>query len=353
MGVTVHYRGRFADMDRIEDFEDRVLALVLELGGRAEIWRSTADHDPQRMVRGVLAHLHPGQETTSLLISPEGWLVPFFQIEEAEEGTIAEPPWCFVKTQFGPVESHVALVEMLIRLAGDFQIGFLSPLFPSPPILALFIVVARWDYGPMRRAEHRARRTGEVSRAGVTEVTGQDILTLEPSPRGRVFDLALPILVGLLPLAGSVAGGEPSSQPMEIAHESQVPFRMVERRVHHAGLKCSLFDFVELETEGYVGTNRSLDLTATVRVSPSNPDRRATALMRVLPTQGWPILIRGTLNDPSDRDSGWSVEMAFPWKVLAEFAPTMRVILATTGGQRKVTTLAELLPDPFLPENLS
>ena len=39
-------------------------------------------------------------------------------------------------------------------------------------------------------------------------------------------------------------------------------------------------------------------------------------------------------------------------QVLAEFAPAMRVILATTGGQRKLTTLAELLPDPFLPKNL-
>ena len=39
-------------------------------------------------------------------------------------------------------------------------------------------------------------------------------------------------------------------------------------------------------------------------------------------------------------------------QVLAEFAPTMRVILATTGGLRKATTLTELLPDPFLPENL-
>ena len=39
-------------------------------------------------------------------------------------------------------------------------------------------------------------------------------------------------------------------------------------------------------------------------------------------------------------------------QVLAEFAPDMRVILATTGDKRKVTTLRELLPDPFLPENL-
>ena len=36
-------------------------------------------------------------------------------------------------------------------------------------------------------------------------------------------------------------------------------------------------------------------------------------------------------------------------QVLAEFAPAMRVVLATTGGLRRATTLAELLPDPFLP----
>lgn len=40
-------------------------------------------------------------------------------------------------------------------------------------------------------------------------------------------------------------------------------------------------------------------------------------------------------------------------QVLAEFSPAMRVILATTGGLRRTTTLAELLPEPFLPENLA
>ncbi|HET7700401.1 MAG TPA: cytidine deaminase [Candidatus Limnocylindria bacterium] len=40
-------------------------------------------------------------------------------------------------------------------------------------------------------------------------------------------------------------------------------------------------------------------------------------------------------------------------QVLAEFSPGMRVILATTGGLRRATTLAELLPEPFLPENLA
>lgn len=32
------------------------------------------------------------------------------------------------------------------------------------------------------------------------------------------------------------------------------------------------------------------------------------------------VHVRGTLNDPSDEDEGWSVELAFPWAALAEFA---------------------------------
>ncbi len=39
-------------------------------------------------------------------------------------------------------------------------------------------------------------------------------------------------------------------------------------------------------------------------------------------------------------------------QVLYEFAPALRVILATTTGKRRTTTLAELLPDAFGPEAL-
>ena len=40
-------------------------------------------------------------------------------------------------------------------------------------------------------------------------------------------------------------------------------------------------------------------------------------------------------------------------QVIAEFAPDARVVLATTSGLRKTTTLTALLPEPFLPGNLS
>jgi hypothetical protein len=120
MGVTFAYRGRLADLTRIEDFEDRLVDFALEIGGLARIWRSWADDNPDRMVRGVILDLAPGHESTSLLVSPEGWLTGLTDIEDAENGRLEEPPWCFVKTQFGPVEGHVALVEMFAALKREF-----------------------------------------------------------------------------------------------------------------------------------------------------------------------------------------------------------------------------------------
>ncbi len=120
MGVCIHYRGSFKDLDRIADFEDRVLDLVLDLGGRARIWRSSDSGDPDRVVRGLIVDLAPGQESTSLLISPEGWLIGLWDIEAAERGELTEQSWCFVKTQYGPIEGHVALVELLTAIKQQF-----------------------------------------------------------------------------------------------------------------------------------------------------------------------------------------------------------------------------------------
>ena len=120
MGVTVFYRGGLADLTRIEDFEDRLIDFALEFGGLARIWRTWADDNPERVVRGVIVDLARGQEPTSLLLSPEGWLIGLTDIKDAEDGQLTEPPWCFVKTQFGSVEGHVALIEMLAALKREF-----------------------------------------------------------------------------------------------------------------------------------------------------------------------------------------------------------------------------------------
>jgi len=54
----------------------------------------------------------------------------------------------------------VALVETIIRLAGDFQIAVLRPLYPSPPLLALAIVgpiAMWWDLRRVARASMVSR----------------------------------------------------------------------------------------------------------------------------------------------------------------------------------------------------
>ena len=120
MGITLAYRGRLADLTRIEDFEDRLLDFALEVGGMAQIWRTQADDDPRGVIRGIILNVAPGLEPASLLISPDGWLIGLTDIEGAEHGRLTEPPWCFIKTQFGPLEGHVTLVEMLLALKCEF-----------------------------------------------------------------------------------------------------------------------------------------------------------------------------------------------------------------------------------------
>ena len=90
MGLTISYRGSLTGMDRVQDFADRVLDLALEVGGHARVWRSVHDNDTRRVGRGVMPELDPGQETTSLLVSPEGWLINLFEIEEAFEGAMRD-----------------------------------------------------------------------------------------------------------------------------------------------------------------------------------------------------------------------------------------------------------------------
>ncbi|MFN8855816.1 MAG: hypothetical protein ACK50P_09625 [Planctomycetaceae bacterium] len=120
MAVTIHYRGTINSLSLAEDFEDRLLELALALGGTGRVWRSSPGGAPQRMFRGMILNLAPGQESTSLILSPEGWLVGLNDLEGAARPGLTIPPWCQVKTGLGPMEGHVALIEMFRVLKGEF-----------------------------------------------------------------------------------------------------------------------------------------------------------------------------------------------------------------------------------------
>jgi hypothetical protein len=120
MGITIYYRGTVNDISEIPLLEDRMLDFAYSMGGKGQICRFVSDTDPTRVVRGLILDLAPGQESLSLLISPEGHLTPLFQIEEAEQAPFREPPCCFVKTQFGSPNGHIAIVHLLHALRQRF-----------------------------------------------------------------------------------------------------------------------------------------------------------------------------------------------------------------------------------------
>jgi hypothetical protein len=120
MAVTIHYRGKLDQLSRVEDLEDRILELALALGGTGRVWRSTPGGAPERMFRGIVLNLVPGQEATSLIVSPEGWLLGLYDLEVAGLRGFSNPPWVQVKTGLGSMEGHVALIEMFRELKQEF-----------------------------------------------------------------------------------------------------------------------------------------------------------------------------------------------------------------------------------------
>ena len=116
MGVTIAYRGRIKSLGLVTAFEDRLVELASEIGGRAVVWRTALASAPNTKVRGVVLYLEPTVDSVSFLLSPEGWLIPLHAVEDAEGGPVTELPWIFVKTQFGSIETHVTLVEVLDAL---------------------------------------------------------------------------------------------------------------------------------------------------------------------------------------------------------------------------------------------
>jgi hypothetical protein len=85
---------------------------------------------------------------------------------------------------------------------------------------------------------------------------------------------------------------------VQLARESTVPFHMQQGHIYHEHLKFSLAGLVDIETNGYVGLDHTLDLTAALGIHPPNPEERNLAVLRTLTTQPWPVRIHGKLGAP-------------------------------------------------------
>lgn len=128
-----------------------IWAFGLLIAFRARVLHVTAAYVISFIALAGVRHLIVGgplAAEVAPILGPMYQLFIFFMITDPRT-TVSTPRGRVV------VAVLVAVVEMLIRLAGDFQVSFMSPLFPSPPILALFIVgpiAMVWD---LRRKEAR------------------------------------------------------------------------------------------------------------------------------------------------------------------------------------------------------
>ncbi|MFM7056429.1 MAG: hypothetical protein ACKO2P_05855 [Planctomycetota bacterium] len=111
--IMVKYQGKIESLNLVEEFEDHVMQTATALGSRAHLWRSSTKYSPGRLVRGLSLHLCPGQEAVSLLLSPEGLLIPEQAADEAIFAPLLQQPWCHVRTHCGGVDGHTALIELL------------------------------------------------------------------------------------------------------------------------------------------------------------------------------------------------------------------------------------------------
>lgn len=70
--------------------------------------------------------------------------------------------------------------------------------------MVLFIIITQKDFGPMKKAEERACKTGKVIRDGATPMISSDIIAMEKKEnvKARAFNMILPIsvMVGMMPL---------------------------------------------------------------------------------------------------------------------------------------------------------
>jgi Na+/H+ antiporter NhaC len=106
-----------------------------------------------------------------------------------------------VSSWIGVEVGYIADQYDKLGLSGDPYIVFLQTIpYRFYPLLMLFfgllLVLWRRDFGPMRRAEHRARTEGKLLRAGARPASefGDEAATTEPGGRGAWANAVLPIV---------------------------------------------------------------------------------------------------------------------------------------------------------------
>ena len=136
MGVTIHYRGKLTSPDLITPLMDEIEEICISNNWHYQLLddkspaKETAlsnpftldDFDPdfdvephhiESELRGITFEPHEESETVTFLFDTEGVLRSIFSSIFKKK---AKYTWCFVKTQFAGMETHVRIINLMAYL---------------------------------------------------------------------------------------------------------------------------------------------------------------------------------------------------------------------------------------------
>jgi hypothetical protein len=111
MGVTIHYKGKLNSPVNIDSFCEEMEDIAKSMG-----WKHTLidkfDNNDKTPVKGIIIRPHEKSESLQLITDKQGNLRNVFAFEFAaadSDLTFLN----FIKTQFAPVEIHIAVIKLL------------------------------------------------------------------------------------------------------------------------------------------------------------------------------------------------------------------------------------------------
>ena len=109
MGVTIHYRGKLNSTD----LKDSICEELADIAKEME-WELDLISEEEDNVKGIVMSPHPKSEPLSLLFGADGTLKDFRPyIYNKKNKKKIDDTFASIKTQFAPVEIHIAVIKLL------------------------------------------------------------------------------------------------------------------------------------------------------------------------------------------------------------------------------------------------
>lgn len=129
MGITIHYRGSIDALSLIEKLQDEVVDICQSMRWDYQVWNEDLNqpfdaslvHAPTGAeikghipLRGITVQTDPQNESLKLLFNRDRKMSDFITEIMKHNGTFDKNfDWLSIKTQFGAVDAHIAIVKLL------------------------------------------------------------------------------------------------------------------------------------------------------------------------------------------------------------------------------------------------